>query len=378
MRLALVYDAVYPWVRGGGEAHNHELARRLAARGHQVHLVGMKWWDGPRTREQDGVVLHGISPRAALYGAHGQRRIAPPVTFGAAATAFLLRHRFDLVDVCAFPYFAALGGRLSLARRPWTVTWFEVWGDYWRQYLGRAGVIGQAVERSVARGCAFHVAHSPLTAARLRALVPGIDVQLIPSGIDLEPPAVAPPRDAQRLAWCGRAVDYKNLPALLRALAGLPGAWHLDVVGDGPALAGWQQLAGELGLGARVTWHGFLPERSQVHALLSTCGIYVQTSQREGMGKAALEAAGLGCAVVCVAHPEVATTGFFHDGVDARIVPGEAAALRQAVAGLLAEPARARDLAAAGRQAALALSWERVTDRVEAHYRRVLAARPPA
>lgn len=375
MRLALVYDAVYPWVRGGGEAHTRELARHLVARGHEVHLVGMKWWEGPSRREEEGVILHGISPAAALYGPEGKRRVGPPVAFGAAATAFLLRHRFDLVDVCAFPYFAALGGRLSLARRPWTVTWFEVWADYWRRYLGRAGVVGQAVERAVARGCAFHVAHSPLTEGRLRALAPGLDVTLIPSGVDVEVPEPLPARDPQRLAWCGRAVDFKDLPLLLRALADLPGDWRLDVVGDGPALGAWQRLARELGLGARVTWHGFLPQRAQVHALLAGCGVFVQTSQREGMGKAALEAAGLGCAVVCVAHPEVATTGFFQDGVDGWIVPQDAVALRQALATLRDQAERARALGQAGRSLAARLSWDRVAQRVEAHYQRVVQAR---
>ncbi|NOY25079.1 MAG: glycosyltransferase family 1 protein, partial [Oligoflexia bacterium] len=68
MRIALVYDAVYPWVRGGGEAHLDELARRLLARGHRVHRVGMKWWNGPPRIEREGLVLHGVAPAWKLYG----------------------------------------------------------------------------------------------------------------------------------------------------------------------------------------------------------------------------------------------------------------------------------------------------------------------
>jgi hypothetical protein len=46
MKIAYVYDAVYPWVKGGAEKRIYELSRRLAKRGHDVHCYGMKWWQG--------------------------------------------------------------------------------------------------------------------------------------------------------------------------------------------------------------------------------------------------------------------------------------------------------------------------------------------
>ena len=36
----------YPWIRGGAEKRIHEILKRLAERGHEVHLFGIKWWDG--------------------------------------------------------------------------------------------------------------------------------------------------------------------------------------------------------------------------------------------------------------------------------------------------------------------------------------------
>jgi len=381
MRLALVYDAVYPWVRGGGEAHNDELARRLVARGHEVHLVGMRWWPGPARIEREGVVLHGVSPAMALYQGQGRRRVAPPVAFGLAASAFLARHRFDLVDVCAFPYFAALGVRGIAALRPlaWNVTWFEVWGTYWRQYLGRLGVVGEQVERVVAQACPFNVAHSPMTAARLRALVPGVQVEMIPSGTEVLAPSPLPRRVAGRIGWCGRAVDFKNLGLLLDALALLPAAlpWSLEVVADGPALESWKAHAHVRGLSGRVRWHGFLPTRGELHQLLSTCELFVQTSLREGMGKTSIEAAGLGCALVCVEHPDVATTGFLRDGRSALVVPaGQPAAMAAVLARALEDGGLRERLASGGREVAHQVSWERIVERVEAHYGRVVAAGP--
>ena len=59
VRIALVYDAIYPWVAGGAERRFNEIGRRLAER-HEVHMVGWKWWDGPATVERDGMMLHGL------------------------------------------------------------------------------------------------------------------------------------------------------------------------------------------------------------------------------------------------------------------------------------------------------------------------------
>ncbi len=36
MRIAFVYDAVYPWIKGGAEKRIYEIAKRLAKK-HEVH-----------------------------------------------------------------------------------------------------------------------------------------------------------------------------------------------------------------------------------------------------------------------------------------------------------------------------------------------------
>ena len=46
MKIAFVYDVIYPYVKGGVEKRVWELATRLSRRGHDVHLFGMKFWDG--------------------------------------------------------------------------------------------------------------------------------------------------------------------------------------------------------------------------------------------------------------------------------------------------------------------------------------------
>ena len=60
MKIAYVYDAVYPWIKGGAEKRIYEISKRLVERGHEVHLrkvfliklflkvCGIKRWDEVR------------------------------------------------------------------------------------------------------------------------------------------------------------------------------------------------------------------------------------------------------------------------------------------------------------------------------------------
>ncbi len=42
MKIAFIYDAVYPWIKGGAEKRIYEIGRRLADK-HEVHWYGIRW-----------------------------------------------------------------------------------------------------------------------------------------------------------------------------------------------------------------------------------------------------------------------------------------------------------------------------------------------
>jgi hypothetical protein len=43
VKIAYVYDVVYPYVVGGVEKRIWEIATRIARKGHEVHIFGMKY-----------------------------------------------------------------------------------------------------------------------------------------------------------------------------------------------------------------------------------------------------------------------------------------------------------------------------------------------
>ena len=104
MKIAFVYDVIYPYVKGGVEKRIRELALRLSARGHDVHIIGMKYWEGPDSIEKDGITLHGICTPQPLYSG-GRRTLFEALSFSIRLFPILMREKFDIIDCQQFPYF---------------------------------------------------------------------------------------------------------------------------------------------------------------------------------------------------------------------------------------------------------------------------------
>ncbi|MBY0610952.1 MAG: glycosyltransferase family 4 protein [Beijerinckiaceae bacterium] len=90
--------------------------------------------------------------------------------------------------------------------------------------------------------------------------------------------------------------SYRFLAAALSELTAL--AWHLDIIGDGPARAEVEAALASIPAG-RVTWHGALP-RDQVLECLASADLYLWPGFNEAYGLAYLEAQAAGLPVVAL------------------------------------------------------------------------------
>jgi glycosyltransferase involved in cell wall biosynthesis len=311
MRIAFVTDAIHPYNKGGKETRIFELTTRLSQMGHDVHVYTMKWWDGKeRTRLENGVTLHAISPKMALY--HDERRsISEGILFG-VATLKLLFESFDVVDVDHMPYFPLFFMRIvcAIKRKPMVATWHEVWGrDYWREYLGRMGFIAATMERLSVRLPDQIIAVSPHTAARLETILSSTKpVRNITNGIDARAIArLAPARETSDIIFVGRLLAHKNVDLLVRAVAEIhevrPSIRCL-IVGDGPERELLENLARELGVTSNIQFKGFVAKDRDKLRLLKASKVFALPSTREGFGIVALEAMACGLSVVTVDHPD--------------------------------------------------------------------------
>jgi glycosyltransferase involved in cell wall biosynthesis len=366
-RIALVYDAVYPYQKGGGERRFRALAEQLAAAGCEVDLYGMRGWDGraplqvsPRVR------LHGLCRSRRMYTSSGRRSIPQSLLFGLACLK-LLGKRFDVIDCCGFPFFSLFACRLvaALRRRTLVSTWHEVWGPaYWRDYLGPVGGrVGALVERVAVTLPDRIICPSRTTGQRVVSdLGYRRPVFLLPNGVDAGLADAVPPADRDvDVVFAGRLIPDKNVDLLLRALARLAADGRPVrglVVGDGPERRRLERLCAELELTSSVTFTGSLLSSGDVLSAMKAAKVLVLPSTREGFGMVVLEANACGVPVITVSSPSNAATELIHDGRNGWIVPADVDALADAVCRAVSMPAPAGVAAHVDEY-----SWARLADR---------------
>jgi glycosyltransferase involved in cell wall biosynthesis len=308
MKIAFVYDVIYPYVKGGVEKRVWELAVRLNGRGHEVHIFGMKYWDGEDILVRDGVILHGVCPERALY-ANGRRTVGEAIRFGICLIPHLAKYRFDVIDCQQFPIFSCISAKClaSLKRTPLVISWHEVWGDYWYTYMGRVGVFGKVVERLVARLTPHVIAVSGTTAGNLKKMGCTGTIAIVPNGVDQKRIAMIPAApESSDILFAGRLIREKHADLLVRAFAILSTdqpALRLLIIGEGPERASLLDLIRDEGLLDRVQVRGFVVDHDDLIARMRASKVCALPSTREGFGITALEALACGLPVVTVDHP---------------------------------------------------------------------------
>lgn len=214
---------------------------------------------------------------------------------------------------------------------------------------------------------------------RLWNLKPGL-MHTIYDGVDIRAfhPGARDEMEPGAVLFVGNSEDYnKGIVYLLRAMALLPESTRarLYVVG-GPA--GALQVAPReierLGIGDRVSIVGRVPE-GELAAWYRRAQVLVSPSLYEGFGLPVAEAMASGTAVIASdggALPEVVA-----DGETGAIVPaGQPQPLADAIARLIGDPRRCREMGAAGHRRVLEkFMWEHTAAATARLYEDVIAKR---
>jgi glycosyltransferase involved in cell wall biosynthesis len=372
LRIALVYDAVYPALHGGAERRYWELARHLA-RDHDVHLIGWRVPDDGTL--PPGITIHGVGAAPPFYGADGRRTVREAAGFALRIVPHLVRHRYDVVDCCAVPFLPAYTCRAiaRLTRTPTVVTWHEVWGSYWLRYLHDRPLvarIARVVEAGARRLGDRAVAVSAFTAERLETLGGGPPVDVVPNGVPIDAIEAAPEGRPVDVVFVGRLIADKRVDVLLRAISRVHVGRPVScaIVGDGPELARLEALARELRLGAQVRFLGRLDEGA-VFGQLKAASILAMPSVREGFGLTVVEGQAAGAIPIVARSPLSAAPDLVRDGIDGVVCDPTPDAFASTVEDLLARPDRISAMRQAAREAALALDWSRSAAAMDEVYR---------
>ncbi|MCH8532319.1 MAG: glycosyltransferase [Saccharospirillum sp.] len=128
---------------------------------------------------------------------------------------------------------------------------------------------------------------------------PGNRVSVIENGVDQQSivhqaaigSTTHPHPPGIHVGFIGRLVPVKRVDIFLRAIPsvieGSDEPYHFHIVGDGPLLSNLQQLAAELSIEDRVTFHG---HRSDIPAFMASVDVVILCSEHEGTPMTVLEA----------------------------------------------------------------------------------------
>jgi len=282
--------------------------------------------------------------------------------------------RPDLVHIDEEPYNLATAHGTWLARRTGARSLFFTWQNLLRRYPPPFSMFERSVFAQSA--CAIAGSNEALHVLRAKgycgpgAVIPqfGVDPDLFSPGLQASCDA------APVIGFISRLVEEKGILVLLAALSRLPGNWRLHIVGIGPLERQARKRADQLGIGDRITWERGIPS-TLVPERLRTFTMLVQPSLtrrhwKEQFGRAVMEAMACGIPVVGSASAEIPNVV----GDAGLVVPeGDPAALRDAIARLLADKDLRQDLAQRGRARVLdCYTHRRIAQQTVAAYRSAL------
>ncbi|MBT9145824.1 MAG: Poly(glycerol-phosphate) alpha-glucosyltransferase [candidate division WS2 bacterium] len=312
-------------MKGGAEKRVYEISKRLVVRGHEVHWFGLKWWDGKNDIGMDGVHLHGIGKWDNLY-VNGRRSIREGLYFG-IKTLTGLKGDFDVIDCQQFPYFSCFSAKVHslLNKSKLVITWYEIWGDYWFEYLGKKGIFGWSVERMIAKIPHLAIPISEKIKEDLKSLGVSEEImRVVPNGVDFYGlQGIKPSSERFDVIYVGRLISHKNVDILLKAISVVKKEISnvtCGIIGDGPEMNKLKVLSTELELNDNVKFFGFIENDEDVYARMKASKVFVLPSTREGFPNTIVEANSCGLPAIIVRHKNNAGVGVVKDGYNGFIL----------------------------------------------------------
>ena len=379
------------------------IAKRVAARGHDVHIVAP--WDPRLTRAkvEDGVSFHFFKyapvPSLNVFGyaagleadvkVRGAAWLAAPLALSAGWFK-ALRVAQKRNATVMHGHWVVPGGVIAAAARPALPLVVSLHGS--DVFVAERAAPARIAARRVFQRSGAVTACSQDLADRAVAL--GADasrVEVVPYGVDtnrFRPEAedggtrrarAGIPADAPVVVAAGRLVSKKGFEYLIDALPLVtPRTVHLVIAGGGDLDRDLRARAAAGGAAARIHFAGNLPQ-DDVGAWFAAADLVAVPSIRDdsgnvdGLPNTLLEGLASGTAVV--ATPAGGIASVIEDGRNGRIVPErDARALADAIAALLADRDARQRLGRQGRATVeTRFGWDAAAARFEAAYDRALA-----
>ncbi|MBN1230563.1 MAG: glycosyltransferase family 4 protein [Anaerolineales bacterium] len=334
----LLINSEFPPVGGGASNASGFVASNLSDLGQNVTVLTTQYNGLPKFETINGVEIRRIpSPRkyldrsgpfeqllfiliGSVWSLSIARKAKPDVTlaFFGAPSGFIA---FFLKVFIGIPYIVSLRGGDVPGFRSYD---FSIYHKLLGPFL-----------RIVWKNAAYVVANSQGLKNLGNKFEPGISIQVIPNGVDIDQfvpveRSWSPPK----LLTVGRIVYQKGLDILLESLKKVEDLdWELNIVGDGPKYKEIHLLAEKLGLLGHI--HFLLwQNKNSLKDIYQQSNLFLNPSRDEGMPNVVLEAMASGLPVVATniaGNEELISVGETGLLVEPEDVAGLAESLRQLI-----------------------------------------------
>ena len=376
MRLLLI-NYEYPPLGGGAGNATKNIARELAALGHEVEVLTSSFKGLPAREDHDGYKVRRL-PVLRRYEDRCSR--IEMAVFMAVSSLGVLTRRGARRPDAAIAFFGMPGGPAAwvlkaLRNVPYVVSLRG--GDVpgFQPYdLATMHRLTRPAIRFFWRQAKAVVANSRgLKDLAMKSAPDGVAVQVIPNGVDTR--CFSPSEGSEdeedarlrtqrtRLLFVGRVVFQKGLDILMSALAELPHSarWNLTIVGDGGDRDSLEEQAQALGISGRIHFEGWRSKENICQAYRDA-DVFVLPSRDEGMPNAVLEAMSSGLPVI--ATRIAGSEELIEDGRSGLLVePESVAELSASLAKLIDDPVWRRKMGRRGRERVEAeYTWRSVAE----------------
>jgi len=374
MKIAYIHDAVYPFVKGGAEKRLYEISKRMAERGHDVHVFGAKWWDGPSDIVLDGVKLHGVYKSKSLYS-KGRRSIKDALLFSTKLLFKLRNEEFDIIDCYQSPILSSFAVKLSVIgkKTKFILSWYEVWRNYWYEYAGAFGFFGKIAERAALALPGRIIVPSNKTRNDLVSMGCKKPLSLVHNGINFEAiQKIEPSKEKYDIIDVARLITGKRIDLLLEAASILKRDFpnmRVAIVGDGPEMNNLKETARKMGIEKNVEFLGFLESEKDVISRIKASKVFVHPSIQEGGSSIVLfEANACGLPVIAVKHPVGIDTELIDDGKNGYFADVSGAAIADKVKLILRDSKLRESMKKQSIESSKKYDWDNIVKSVEEAY----------
>lgn len=347
--LTILYVMRDPPGFGGAERRLLEIGKRLAAKGHRIHIISGKTRANlPDTAVIDGIQFHYLT----MVPEWGFRFYQ--AAFYLSRYLFYIRSLFwgkqiqqiqpDIIIDCVTPspslvYYLAKWHKIPCLAEIMEYRTYAQWQEVADPVTAVLGAFSQTILFRRLR-YAHILTISQATHQQLveNGRFPPDAISVIPPAIDTThiPP---PPNNAQRnrreLIIVGRLMPQKGHKLLFDALKQIH-SQHPDVtlkvVGEGPMRSRLEAYAHQIGVAQAVTFTGWVSEAEKL-SLMQQATLFVMPSLQEGFGLVLLEA--MACGLPIVAFDLPVYQEFLDEQSACLVAKGDVPALAKNICALL-------------------------------------------